>query len=106
MFPVGAIQCYNLMTKRGTNPMNVTLPEAIAIYAKASISWFGEKAAEKTAQKAKALAALGDHEGADVFKKVQAEIARLQHTHRRRQTFMRPASRPPSFPSQRRDATG
>jgi len=69
--------------------VNVTLPQAVTIYARASISWFGEKAVEMTRQKADTLAARGDNEGAEVFKKVQAEIARLQQSHKRRQTFMR-----------------
>jgi len=61
--------------------MNVTLEQSVAIYARASISWFGDKAIEKTAQKAEALAGRGDNEGSDVFLRVKAEISRLQPVH-------------------------
>ena len=68
--------------------MNVTLAQAIAIYARASISWFGDKAPEKTGERITLLKASGDSEGAAVFAKVKTEIVRLQSTHRRRETFL------------------
>jgi hypothetical protein len=71
--------------------MNVTLRQSIAIYARASIAWFGDKAAEKTAEKIKVLAARGDDDGVAVFDQVKAEIGRLQSSHRRRNTFVRHA---------------
>jgi len=75
------------LTELGATSMNVTLSEAIEIYARASISWFGEKAEEKTAQRAGTLAAMGDHQGAEVYNKVKAEIFRIQPHRKRRQTF-------------------
>jgi hypothetical protein len=78
-----------LRQRRGSVAMNVTLEQSIAIYARASISWFGDKAIEKTAQKADALAGRGDNEGSDVLHKVKAEIHRLQRVRRRRHTFVR-----------------
>jgi len=46
--------------ERGTAPKREF---KLAMYARASISWFGDKAIEKTAQRAEALAGRGDNEG-------------------------------------------
>ena len=67
--------------------MNVTLQEAVGIYARASLAWFGDHAIEKTEEKIKLLAAKGDNEGVGVFERVKAEIRGLEGRPRRRDTF-------------------
>jgi len=67
--------------------MNVTLQQSIAIYARASIAWFGDKALEKTGEKIKILAAQGDSDGVAVYERVKQDIRAVQFTHRRRRTF-------------------
>jgi hypothetical protein len=64
--------------------MNVTLREAIAIYARASIAWFGERAIEETDARIRVLSLKGDNEGVGVLERVKGEIRQLQRSHRRR----------------------
>ncbi len=58
--------------------MNITLDQAIVIYARASRSWFGEKAKFKTQERIQQLAAQGDNEGAAVHERVRLHIMWLE----------------------------
>ena len=70
-------KCYSFLTIR-EHRMNITLDQAIVIYARASRSWFGEKAKFKTQERIQQLAAQGDNEGVDVHERVRLNIMRLE----------------------------
>lgn len=57
--------------------MNVTLDEAIGIYARASRAWFGPGAAQKTQDRIEELRKAGDIEGVRVWQKVKSTIEQL-----------------------------
>ena len=57
--------------------MNVTLDEAIGIYARASRAWFGPGAAKKTQDRIEELRKAGDIEGVRVWQKVKSTIEQL-----------------------------
>lgn len=58
--------------------MNVTLDQAIGIYARASRAWFGPGAAQKTQDRIEELQEAGDAEGVRVWKKVKSTIEQLE----------------------------
>jgi hypothetical protein len=58
--------------------MNVTLDEAIEIYARASHRWFGSMAPAKTQARIEQLSQAGDAEGAIVHERVKTHIVTLQ----------------------------
>jgi hypothetical protein len=55
----------------------VTLEQSIRIYARATRSWFGDKACEKTQERADQLARAGDLDGAQVYHQVKQHIIEL-----------------------------
>ena len=58
--------------------MNVTMNEAIGIYARASRRWFGIRARERTQERIERLAIIGDYEGAKTHEQVNERISRLE----------------------------
>jgi hypothetical protein len=58
--------------------MNVTLDEAIAIYAHASRSWFRKHATSKVQERISQLSAAGDVEGVAVHERVKTRIIELE----------------------------
>jgi hypothetical protein len=58
--------------------MNVTLDESIAIYARATLRWFGAKARERTQERIEQLANTGDFESATVHERVKERIFQLE----------------------------
>lgn len=55
--------------------MNVSLDEAITIYAKACRAWYGpEKAVNVARQRVEQLRSRGDSDGVTVWEKVAAEV--------------------------------
>jgi len=58
--------------------VHVTIDDAIGIYARASLSWFGVAALTKTQQRIEALAKAGDIEGASVHERVKLRIIQLE----------------------------
>jgi hypothetical protein len=60
--------------------MNVTLDESIAIYARASLRWFGARAGQKTRERIEQLTQAGDSEGVSVHARVKEHIARMDNS--------------------------
>lgn len=60
--------------------MNVTQDEAIRIYARASRSWFGSSALQKTQDRIDQLRWAGDAEGVEVWERVKRAIAELNQS--------------------------
>jgi hypothetical protein len=58
--------------------VNISLDEAIVIYAKASRAWFGSNAVKKTQEKIDLLRSKGDLEGSRVFERVRGALERLE----------------------------
>jgi hypothetical protein len=58
--------------------MNVTMEQAIEIYAKAMISWFAGAAAEKAEERGKELVRLNDLEGAWAWSEVKLAVVQIQ----------------------------
>jgi hypothetical protein len=58
--------------------MNITLQQAVDIYARATVGWFGSSAVKKTDERIKQLGAYGDAEGVAVYERVKSEIIRLE----------------------------
>lgn len=57
--------------------MIVTLEQSIHIYARATRTWFGDKACEKTQERIDQLARAGDLDGADIYHQVKRQIIEL-----------------------------
>jgi len=58
--------------------VNVTLDEAILIYAKASRAWFGPLALQRTEERVEMARKAGDLEGIRVWERVKRVIAELE----------------------------
>jgi hypothetical protein len=58
--------------------VNVTLDEAIRIYAHAGRPWFGPRAVAKTQERIEILRKAGDLEGVRVWERVKRTIAELE----------------------------
>jgi hypothetical protein len=68
------------MTIKGSRTVNVTLDEAIRIYARATRAWFGPRAVAKTQERIEILRKAGDLEGALVWERVKRTIAELEQS--------------------------
>jgi hypothetical protein len=68
----------DITTSSGERVMNVTMDEAIEIYARASHKRFGGKARVRTQERIDHLTKIGDFEGAKVHEKVRDRIAALR----------------------------
>jgi hypothetical protein len=63
--------------------MNVTLDEAVGIYARASRAWFGPRAVKRTQDRIDMLRKAGDLDGVRVWERVKRAIAELEASGRR-----------------------
>ena len=60
--------------------MQITLDEAILIYARASRAWFGSAAIKRTQERIDELRGAGDLDGVRVWERVKKTIAELEKT--------------------------
>jgi hypothetical protein len=58
--------------------VNVSLEDAIQIYARASRAWFGNNAREKTQERLAQLQSAGDLEGVQVYRQLDQCILKLE----------------------------
>jgi hypothetical protein len=58
--------------------VNVSLEDAIQIYARVSRAWFGSQAREKTQERLAQLERAGDLEGVEVYRQLDQRILELE----------------------------
>jgi len=58
--------------------VNVTHDESIAIYARATMKWFGANARQRTRRQIDRLRKAGDAEGVEVYQRVYECIAQIE----------------------------
>lgn len=61
--------------------MNVTLDEAITIYAKAMRWWFGDRAETEAIERSQQLRGVGDEDGERVWLRVAASVNAIKARH-------------------------
>jgi hypothetical protein len=59
--------------------MNVTLEQAITIYARATVKWFGANARKRTGERIQQLTKAGDLEGAKIYERVNYSTSQMEN---------------------------
>lgn len=68
------VKYYEIMTAEGRLVMNISIDDAIDIYAKASRSWYGTAAVRRTEQQIERFRKSGDLEGVRVWERLKRAI--------------------------------